>query len=264
MSAREDWASIHTLSAADSEMAQPAAIRGPHGRLIEILGVAIATSELAEGLQIVPEDLAEEHDVSRTVVREVLKVLDAKGMVVARPRHGTRVTARGQWNLLDPEVIRWRSMGDDAPRQIEELLAVRSAIEPLAARQASARATPRHIAQLRQAIVSMRVASLEQNWEAFIESDVAFHRALLESSGNLVVGQFAEPIEAALRVRHRLNLVPERLPAEVSESHEAIIDAIVGGDEAGAELASRRIVDVAGAETMESLIQDLRRKDSRR
>jgi DNA-binding FadR family transcriptional regulator len=263
VSAREDWASIHGLSAVDSKITQPAAIRGLHRRLVETLGVAIATSVLLEGSKIVPEDLAEEHDVARTVVREVLKVLGAKGMVVARPRYGTHVTLRGQWNLLDPDVIRWRSMGNDASRQIEELLAVRSAIEPLAARQASACATPDHIARLRQAIVSMRAASLERNWDAFIESDVVFHRALLESSGNLVVSQFAEPIEAALRVLHRRNLVPEPLPVDVSESHEAIVDAIVGGDEAGAELASRRIVDMAGAERMESRIQELRWKDAR-
>lgn len=260
MSASEEWASVYMVNLAGSEMAQPTEVRGLHRRLIETLGVSIATGALPYGTQIVPEDLANEHNVSRTVVREVLKVLDAKGMVVARPRHGTLVRAREQWNLLDADVIRWRSMGDDAPRQIEELLGVRSAIEPLAARQASTAATPEHIGELRSAIVAMRAASRAQDWEAFTEADVRFHRALLAASGNLVVAQFAEPIEAALRVRYRLNLVPERLPAEVSDSHEAIIEAIVRGDGAGAELASRRIVDVAGAETMESLIRDMRRE----
>lgn len=253
---KEDWGSVDEAARviADPTHSEPPAIRGLHRQLAEQLGLAIATGEYSPGQQIVPEDLAEHFAVSRTVVREVLKVLEAKGMIAARPRTGTRIRPHGEWSLLDPDVIRWRSTGPDSARQIEELLGVRSAIEPLAARNASAVATATDRQALLDALEAMSAAVEEQDWDAFTDADVAFHRALLAASGSLIINQFAEPIEAALRVRHRLHLVPSVLGEEVVESHQAILDAILGGDGPQAELASRRIVDVAGAETVESLL----------
>ena len=256
MMVEEDWDSITEGGRfMDTEVATGAMVRGRHGQVAERIGAAIATGEYHAGAQINPEALAERFDVSRTVVREVLKVLEAKGLVVAKPRIGTRVTPVTDWNLLDADVIRWRSIGADGARQIEELLGIRGAIEPLAARQASGAATPTDVESLRAAVAAMREAIARDDWESFTDADVTFHRALLAASGNLVVAQFAEPIEAALRVRHRQNLVPTRLSADVADSHSAIVEAIVAADGAEAELASRRIVDVAGAETVESLMR---------
>jgi DNA-binding FadR family transcriptional regulator len=240
---------------ADSEVAMGSTVRGRHGQVAERIGSAIATGEHDAGDQINPEALAERFDVSRTVVREVLKVLEAKGLVVAKPRIGTRVTSVTEWNLLDADVIRWRSAGSDGARQIEELMGIRGAIEPLAARQASMSATSTDVEALNAAVVSMRQAIDSDDWESFTDADVAFHRALLVASGNLVVAQFAEPIEAALRVRHRQNLLPIRLSVGVADSHGAIVEAIIAADGVRAELASRWIVDVAGAETVESLMR---------
>jgi DNA-binding FadR family transcriptional regulator len=216
--------------------------------------MSIAAGEFAAGEQISPETLAETFAVSRSVVREVLKVLEAKGMIGARPRTGTRVRPQTWWNLLDPDVIRWRSTGPDSARQLEELLGIRGAIEPLAARNATSAATPSDIQTLTESLDAMSDAVASQNWLAFTEADVAFHRALLRASGSLVVDQLADPIEAALRVRHKLRLVPTVLSPQVISSHGAILDAIHRHDGAQAELASRQIVDVAGAEVMASLI----------
>jgi DNA-binding FadR family transcriptional regulator len=234
----------------------PISIRGLHGQLVESIGMSIAAGELAVREQIVPEALAEEFGVSRTVVREVLKVLEAKGMVGARPRTGTRVTAPATWNLLDPDVIRWRSTGPDSTRQLQELLGIRSAIEPLAARTAAAAATPANVRSMAGALDAMCDAVHEEDWDAFTEADVAFHRALLSSSGSMVIDQLADPIEAALRVRHRLHLVPASLTG-TAESHQAILDAIVRRDGPQAELMSRRIVDVAGSEIMAALYDQI-------
>ena len=241
---------------ADSTMiAKPRMGGGLHRQLAEILGEAIATGELVAGQQVVPEELAEQFGVSRTVVREVLRVLQDKGMVAARARVGTSVLPSSEWRLFDADVIRWRSGGADNGRQLEELLAIRGAIEPLAARKASMVASSTGIQAMREAVEEMRTAITIRDWGRFTEADVAFHRALLVASGSLMIAQFGEPIEAALRVRRQLNLVPENMSEGVTAAHEHIIDAIVEKDGAAAELASRRIVDVAGAEMFESLVR---------
>jgi DNA-binding FadR family transcriptional regulator len=229
--------------------------RGLHGFVLESIGASIASGELAAGQQIVPEAFADKFGVSRTAVREVLRVLEAKGMVGARPRTGTRVRPETWWNLLDPDVIRWRSTGPDSSRQLEELLGIRGAIEPLAARNAASAATPEDVQDLVDALEQMSDAVENHSWDHFTEADVSFHRALLRASGSLVIAQLADPIEAALRVRHKLRLVPAELSAKVIPAHEAILEAVVAHDDARAELASRQIVDVAGSEILASLIQ---------
>ncbi|MCU1584190.1 MAG: GntR family transcriptional regulator [Microbacteriaceae bacterium] len=235
------------------QLAGANSFRGLHGQIVEAVGLSIASGVHSSGDQIVPEALGEDFEVSRTVIREVLKVLEAKGMVQARPRTGTRVRPSNDWNLLDPDVIRWRSIGDESVQQLEELLGLRSAIEPLAARQACRERTPESLARLRSALEAMSDASDAKDWAWFTNADVEFHRALLLASGNMIVEQLADPIEAALRVRFQLNLVPREFTREAIESHRAIVDAVEARDEREAELTSRRIVDVAGMEIMASL-----------
>ena len=232
----------------------PIALRGLHGQLVESIGMSIAGGAVQAGEQIVPELLAEGFHVSRTVVREALKVLETKGMVGARPRTGTRARPQHEWTLLDPDVIRWRSTGPESARQLRELLGIRGAIEPLAARNASEVATPDVLQPMVVALGSMSRAVEDQDWGAFTDADIAFHRALLRASGSLVIEQFADPIEAALRVRHTLALVPATLSVTTVRSHQAILDEILLHNGPQAELMSRRIVDVAGAETVAALV----------
>jgi DNA-binding FadR family transcriptional regulator len=243
-------------------VASPLSLRGLHGQLVESIGKSIAACEFAAGQQISPELLAENFGVSRSVVREVLKVLEAKGMIGARPRTGTRVRPQTWWNMLDPDVIRWRSTGPDSARQFEELLGIRGAVEPLAARNATAAATPTDIRDLTESLDAMSDAVTTQDRLAFTEADVEFHRALLRASGSLIVAQLADPIEASLRAHHKMRVVPVVLSREVILTHGAILDAILRHDGARAELASRQIVDVAGAEIMESLMRENARSES--
>lgn len=231
-----------------------ASLRGLHGQVVERVGSAIGSGDIPVGAQLVPEMIAAETASSRAVVREALRVLESKGLVVARPRIGTRVRQVGDWDLLDPDVIRWRSTGTESAKQLQELLDIRGAIEPLAARHAARSTSERHIQQLRDAVGAMGVAVASSDWDGFTEADVTFHRELLAAGGNRIVSQLADPIEAALRVRHSLKLIPHELSDGVVASHRAIIDAIEAGDPVRSELASRRIVDVAGAEVISALL----------
>lgn len=227
--------------------------RGLHAQVVELLGLRITTGEVPAGGQIVPEEIARVHAVSRTVVREALKVLEAKGLVWARPKTGTKVRGSRDWNLLDPDVIRWRAGGPDGEQQLADLLGLRGAVEPLAARGCCARAEGADLDALQSACSDMAAAVEAQDWEAFTTADVRFHRRLLASCGNTVIRQLADPIEAALWVRHRLRLIPHELDAAAVTVHLDILGAVRAGDEGGAELASRRIVDKAGAEIWASL-----------
>jgi GntR family galactonate operon transcriptional repressor len=233
----------------------PAPLRGTHGQLVEALGTDIAAGVLPPGARIVPESVTQAYSVSRTVVREVFKVLEAKGMVSARQRTGTVVRPASDWDVLDPDVIRWRSSGPESRRQISELLAIRGAIEPLAAREAVANASAADLAALDETITALTEAVASEDWKGFAEADVRFHRALLLSSGSRVIGRLVSPICAALDVRHRLSLVPQTPGSEAVDSHQRVVDAIRADDPDAAERASRLIINVAESEITEILRQ---------
>lgn len=229
-----------------------ASTRGLHGQVVEQLGSEIVGGNLPPGARIETVELVPRFQVSRTVVREALRVLEAKGLIAARPRAGTMVRPHADWNVLDSDVIRWRAFGPDAHAQFEELLDLRGAIEPLAARKAAT--SKGSTTEMTEALERMTIAVSKQDQDAFTDADVAFHHALLISSGSRTLRRFVEPIESAIRARHRLNLMPEVISDQVLHSHASIIEAVQSGDALRAELSSRRIVDVAGAETLDALL----------
>src|ERR1700734_628488 len=89
-------------------------LRGPHGRTVQALAQQVVSGQHPPGDVLDPERLERELEVSRTVIRETLRVLEAKGMVSARPRHGTVVRPREEWSLLDPDLLRWQAEGHGA------------------------------------------------------------------------------------------------------------------------------------------------------
>ena len=98
--------------------------RGLHGELVHDIGVRILRGDLEPGDALPSEFDAGGQTVSRTVVREAVKVLAAKGLVEARPKTGTQVRERRFWNLMDPDVLAWRleaTPGDDFFVEVFEL-----------------------------------------------------------------------------------------------------------------------------------------------
>ena len=159
---------------------------GLHGQIVHAIGRSILSGEIRPG------ELLGTHPglrASRTVVREAIKVLAAKGLVESRPKTGTRVRPPESWNLLDPDVLAWQQEGMPQPAFLRKLTEVRLIVEPAAAERAALRARPAALAALNAAFRDMdaALASSPADYEAFDQADIRFHRAILQACDNDVL-----------------------------------------------------------------------------
>lgn len=209
---------------------------------------------VAPGDILDPELIATEFSVSRTVVREVLKVLAAKGLVGARQRYGTFVTERSQWNLLDSDVMTWRATGAPDPRLVLELDEVRGIIEPAAARMAAERRTPEQLTVIRDAWKSLNAAytSDSPTRPDPAESDFSFHRAILSASGNELLEQFEVLLGPALHARSRL-AEQHMTTLDFLDLHRQVLTAIEKGKATQAERSMRALMIKSHADSRSAL-----------
>jgi DNA-binding FadR family transcriptional regulator len=181
---------------------------------------------------------------SRGVVREAIKVLAAKGLVVSRPKTGTRVRPPESWNLLDPDVLAWQQQWLPRGAFLGKLTDVRLIIEPGAAELAARRAGPAEVLALRTALRDMRDAldCSPPDHEAYNEADVRFHRTIVQACDNDVLEQIGATVNTALLVAFNAAI---RVPGLASGSlprHQAILDAIRRRQPNRARAAMRRLV----------------------
>ena len=199
--------------------------RNLHGQIVHDLGQRIATGEIASGQSLHTEEaLCSELDVSRTALREAMKVLSAKGMIESRPRRGITVLPRENWNALDPDVLSWVHGGKPDGDYMHKLAEVRRIVEPAAAELAAKRATKAELATLQKAFDKM-VSSVE-NIDAFIVADLECHAAIIAASHNEFLRPVANAICAAMLSSLRItNLSPTQNQNSI-KLHGAINDAI--------------------------------------
>jgi DNA-binding FadR family transcriptional regulator len=217
--------------------------RGLHGEVVHEMGLRIIRGELAPGDPLPAEDcLRGGLAVSRTVLREATKVLAAKRLVESRPKTGTRVLPRRDWNMLDPDVLAWHTEAMPSDRFVEQLFEVRDLIEPPAVRLAAERATAQQIAQLEEAQREMEQAG--ENAEAFIEPDIRFHTLIFESSQNELLAQMATILGSVLRTIFTYSGQPGRF-RHAARRHGAVVDAILAHDPDAAEAALRELISEA-------------------
>lgn len=223
---------------------------GLHARVVDAIGSRIATGELAPGSVLSTERIEQDHGVSRSVVREVLRTLTGLGMVQPRHRVGTTVLPVASWNLLDPRVITWRATGPDSRRQLGELLTLREALEPMAARSAAAGRDDETTRTLREALAGMTTAFEDGKPHDFATADTAFHEALLRGAHNDVLSQLVQTVLATLRARYAGHRPFNDETAASLDRHRELVDAVAAGDLAAAEAASRALVREARAEVL--------------
>lgn len=174
-------------------------------RVLETLGRRILSGHYPEETSLPTEaKLATEFGVSRTALREAIKMLAAKGLLVSRQRAGTIVQPSSHWNRLDVDVLEWMSGVEPDLEFLRGLIEARRAIEPVAARFASLRASSRDLAEIEVAYEAMCDAADATSIPAFNEADVAFHSAVLRASRNPVfvalVGLIAQALGQSMRV----------------------------------------------------------------
>lgn len=226
--------------------------RGLHGQVVDTLGGRIVGGQVGLGETIDLDALEREFGVSRTVVREAVKVLEAKGLLEARPKRGTVVRPREEWNLLDPEVVGWCFEQGPDVRFLFALNEIRQIVEPAAARLAAGRASPEHVAALRDAFAALRAD--RGDIEASTEDDVAFHRVILAAAGNELLVRVGALIEAGLRGRDRIAFAHD-WDTDYLDRHGDVVEAIAAGDGARAEAAMKRLVEDAASHTTIALKQ---------
>ncbi|GAB2879561.1 FCD domain-containing protein [Streptomyces mayteni] len=222
--------------------------RTMHQRVVDELGLRIVGGEWEPGRALPVEDvLAAEIGVSRGALREAVKALVAKGMLLVRPRTGTRVLPPEQWNHLDRDVLRWQQEGDSAAllRDTGEL---RRIVEPEAARLAAGRARPADVAALYEALSVMETTAARPGRPGYVEADIAFHRALLDASGNRLLGSLGRAIDIALEHSFAVSTRTPGAVASALPAHRAVVAAVEAGDPAAAAAAVLGIIEATERE----------------
>ncbi|MEU8437709.1 FCD domain-containing protein [Streptomyces sp. NPDC029216] len=216
-------------------------VPGLHSQVLDALGLAITAGEHPPGSVLRTDGIAERFGASRTVVREVVRVLESMQLVESRRRVGVTVRPAEEWNVYDPRVIRWRLAGADRPRQLRSLTVLRSAVEPVAAGLAASHATPEQCARLTETALGMVRTSRGHQLEGYLHHDVAFHRTVLNASGNEMFARLGDVVAEVLtgRTRHEV-MFHDPDPAAVT-LHVRVAEAVREGDAAAAEALTRRI-----------------------
>ena len=216
--------------------------RGVHGQTVDTIANRVLSGALPEGATLDLPALQAELGVSLTALRESLKVLTAKGLVDARQKRGTFVRPRSDWNLLDPDVLRWQFSAVPDASLLRSLDEVRGIIEPAAVRLAAIRRTDEDLAGLDAALAAMSKA--DEPGSA-VEADLAFHRALLNATHNELLERMQTVLESALAARDQLVHGTEDASDDPVPSHKAVLDGVRAQDPAAAETAMRALLDKA-------------------
>ena len=215
--------------------------RGLHGRVLDTLGPAITAGEYPPGSVLRTDELAQEFEVSRSVMREAVRVLESMHLVESRRRVGVTVRPKAEWNVYDPQVIRWRLAGADRPHQLRSLTVLRSAIEPVAAGLTAKNATPEQCAELTECALGMVANSRGHRLEEYLIHDIAFHRVILTASGNEMFARLGDVVAEVLAGRtHHEVMFEDPDPAAVT-LHVQVAEAVRAGDGTRAEQLTREI-----------------------
>lgn len=199
-------------------------IRGLLGKIVDDVGRLIVngTYPPGEALPTEPELMAE-LDISRTALREAVKILTAKGLLESRTRSGTRVRAREHWNLLDPTLLRLYCEVVEYGRFAQHFQDIRLIIEPEAAARAAEFRTRPQLARLEHAYRAMEAARDAKDWTP---ADLSFHEAILDATGNPFMRPLGALISAALETLIAHSFAVSRDPFQSLPAHRRVLEAI--------------------------------------
>lgn len=216
-----------------------------HDAVVRTLGAWVLGGRYAPGSVLPREDeLAVHFGVSRTSIREAIRVMSAKGLLETRQRVGVRVRSRDDWRLLDPAVLAWHPDLRADPELVESLVEARRIIEPATAELAARRATAADLAEIEAAYLAMERA-IPLDLEACCDADLAFHRSIITASHNVVLKGLVGTIEAALRAAFLVTTGLMENQVRTLSVHKDVLERIRYRDSDGARRAMNHLLDVA-------------------
>lgn len=213
-----------------------------HSGVFEKMGRAIATGDVPPGTVFTLDRIETHFEVSRTVAREAVRVLESMNLVSGRRRVGITVQPTSFWNVFDPQLIRWRLSGSGRREQLRSLTVLRSAIEPPASAAAAAMATAEQRRRLVQLSEEMTRTGEAGDLDTFLGQDIEFHRLVLAGSGNEMFAALSDVVAEVLAGRTEHRLMPTRPRPEALAGHRAVARAIAEGRMAEAETEMRAVV----------------------
>jgi DNA-binding FadR family transcriptional regulator len=222
----------------------PRKLLSRHDAIARTLAQEILTGVHTPGAKLSPEaELTARFGVSRTVLREVMKTLSAKGLVVVKRRVGTQVLDSSCWNYFDAELLSWRTaLGVDSELR-QSLAEIRQAVEPTVAGLAAQRRSNGDIVRLRDCV--WRMSESRGDREKFVKANLEFHVAISTASGNPIMRSLAAVIEVALFAAFHQNILTEGADLdETTRAHSAILDAIHDQDALAASAAMLRAINI--------------------
>ncbi len=238
----------------------PAAAPAPSGDLRDLvfdtLGREICGNVLAPGSTFTTESVESRFEVSRPVVREALRGLEALGLISPKRRVGMTVQPLTAWNVYDLQVIRWRLAGASRVAQLRSLTELRSAIEPAAARMAAIRTPLTQASELVGLAGRLWQAGREGDAAGFLELDTQFHALVLESSGNEMFAKLHHLVDEVLVGRTQYGLMPRYPAPEALQLHIDVATSIQSGNADKAATAMLAIMQRTMAEMSSIWNQD--------
>jgi len=227
---------------------RPAA-RNFHTFVINEIGLGIVTGRFPVG-SILASDavMMETYGVSRTVLREALKTLEAKGLIEARPKVGTRVSPTSRWNYFDPQVLSWHFYAKPDRRFYESLFDIRRSLQGRAVHLASERRSAEHVRLMKYWLHQMDMS--EGNLEAHGLAGLEIHRAVAESSGNSLLRSVTGIVELtlALALKSLADTDSASYRSASISAHDALLHAIETGSKEDAQRALNIILDLDEAQ----------------
>lgn len=223
-----------------------------HTKVSRELGIAIVTGKYAPGDVLPGEiEIAEKMGFSRSVVREALRMLAARGLLESKPKIGTRVRERKDWHLLDPSLLEWMFESEPPPGFVKNLFELRMIVEPAAAELAATKKTARQLSAMGHALEEMATHTLKTPKGQL--ADQQFHAAILEATDNDLLVNLSASIGAAVRWTTYFKYRKEKHPRNPIDQHRALFEAIADGDGKRARELTIELITMAEQDTEAAL-----------
>ena len=204
-------------------------------------------------------ELSLQFKVSRPVLREALKMLSAKGLIESRPKTGTRVRPRADWNLLDPELIAWQHEVGFDRSFLQATCEIRLMFEPMTAGFAAIRATADEVARIEECCQLLQGAV--DSIDLYIPADLQFHTAICSAAHNELLQKILTTLETPLRASRVITSQLQGANQVAMPLHWAITEAIRTRDERAAEVAMRKLIILTTEDIQRALDADHARKE---